>query len=219
VKSLRDRIRGQLADLKMPGSLEGLDLVLSRVDSGLGAAEAISAVLEAQISPRNNRRLQAAMRSSRLPAIKTLSDFDFRFQPSLKREQTAIAAARSGRRLYYVTLGDLITTPLRARLHRAYQRLELRGMAGDLRRGGHGRRSSTGSCTPGTSSASAAAPSGCASTPTSRSSSLQIRTVIRPSLRHAHARPRNEGSSRYNRPVTRSGILHPAETGHPKAVL
>jgi DNA replication protein DnaC len=87
VKSLRDRIRGQLADLKMPGSLEGLDLVLSRVDSGLGAAEAVSAVLEAQISLRNNRRLQAAMRSSRLPAIKTLSDFDFSFQPSLKREQ------------------------------------------------------------------------------------------------------------------------------------
>jgi len=69
------------------GSLEGLDSVLSRVDSGLGAAEAISAVLGSQIALRNNRRLQAAMRSSRLPAVKTLSDFDFSFQPSLKREQ------------------------------------------------------------------------------------------------------------------------------------
>ena len=87
MKSIRDQIRTQLADLKMPGSLEGLDSVLSRVDSGLGAAEAISAVLNAQISLRNNRRLQAAMRSSRLPAVKTLSDFDFSFQPSLKREQ------------------------------------------------------------------------------------------------------------------------------------
>ena len=27
------------------------------------------------------------MRSSRLPAVKTLSDFDFTFQPSIKREQ------------------------------------------------------------------------------------------------------------------------------------
>ena len=87
MKSLRDQIRGQLADLKMPGSLEALDTVLSRVDSGLAAAEAISAVLGAQITLRNNRRLQAAMRSSRLPAVKTLSDFDFSFQPSLKREQ------------------------------------------------------------------------------------------------------------------------------------
>jgi DNA replication protein DnaC len=142
VKNLRDQIRTQLADLKMPGSLEGLDTVLSRVDSGLGAAEAISAVLNAQISLRNNRRLQAAMRSSRLPAVKTLSDFDFSFQPSLKREQIeslatlgfierkenvvflgppgvgkthlaiglAIAAAQSGRRVYYGTLADLITS-------------------------------------------------------------------------------------------------------------
>jgi DNA replication protein DnaC len=142
VKSLRDQIRAQLADLKMPGSLEGLDAVLSRVDSGLGAAEAISSVLGAQIALRNNRRLEAAMRSSRLPAVKTLADFDFGFQPSLKREQIeslatlgfierrenvvflgppgvgkthlaiglAIAAAENGRRVYYGTLADLITS-------------------------------------------------------------------------------------------------------------
>jgi DNA replication protein DnaC len=142
VKSIRDQIRSQLADLKMPGSLEALDLVLSRVDSGLGAPEAISAVLGAQIALRNDRRLEAAMRSSRLPAVKTLSDFDFSFQPSLKREQIeslatlgfierrenvvflgppgvgkthlaiglAIAAAQSGRRVYYGTLAELITS-------------------------------------------------------------------------------------------------------------
>jgi DNA replication protein DnaC len=142
MKTIREQIRAQLADLKMPGSLEGLDTVLSRVDSGLAAAEAISAVLGAQITLRNNRRLQAAMRSSRLPAVKTLSDFDFSFQPSLKREQIeslatlgfierkenvvflgppgvgkthlaiglAIAAAQNGRRVYYGTLADLITS-------------------------------------------------------------------------------------------------------------
>jgi len=88
VKSLRDQIRGQLADLKMPGALEALDHVLSKIDGGqIAAPEAISAVLEAQISLRNNRRLEAAMRSSRLPAIKQLGDFDFSFQPSIKREQ------------------------------------------------------------------------------------------------------------------------------------
>jgi DNA replication protein DnaC len=141
--SLRDQIRTQLADLKMPGSLEALDHVLSRVDGGqLNAGDAISAVLDAQISLRNNRRLQAAMRSSRLPAVKLLSDFDFSFQPSVKREQIenlaragfverkenvvflgppgvgkthlaiglAIAAAQLGRRVYYGTLADLITS-------------------------------------------------------------------------------------------------------------
>ena len=143
MKSLRDQIRGQLADLKMPGALEALDGVLAQVDGGqLGSGEAISAVLQAQIALRNNRRLEAAMRSSRLPAVKTLSDFDFSFQPSIKREQIeslatlgfverkenviflrppgvgkthlaislAIAAAQSGRRVYYGTLAELITS-------------------------------------------------------------------------------------------------------------
>jgi DNA replication protein DnaC len=141
--SRRDRLRAQLADLKMPGALEALDAVLASVDAGQGtAADAIEALLGAQIALRNQRRLQAAMRSSRLPVVKTLADFDFSFQPSLKREQLeslhtlgflerrenvvllgppgvgkthlaislAIAAAQSGRRVYYGTLGDLITS-------------------------------------------------------------------------------------------------------------
>jgi len=142
-RSRRDRIRGQLADLKLPGALESLDDVLTGVDGGgVTASEAIEQLLGAQILLRNNRRLQAAMRSSRLPGIKTLADFDFSFQPSIKREQIdslhelgflerkenvvflgppgvgkthlaislAIEAAQSGRRVYYGTLADLITS-------------------------------------------------------------------------------------------------------------
>jgi len=141
--SLRDRVRAQLADLKMPGALEALDDILRGIDGGtLQAPAALEALLGAQIALRNNRRLQAAMRSSRLPAAKTLADFDFSFQPSIKREQIdslhtlgfierrenvillgppgvgkthlaisiAVAAAQSGRRIYYGTLADLITS-------------------------------------------------------------------------------------------------------------
>ena len=86
--SRRDRLRHMLADLHMPGALEALDAILHGVDGAtLTAPEAIEQLLGAQIQLRNNRRLQAAMRSSRLPAIKRLTEFDFSFQPSLRREQ------------------------------------------------------------------------------------------------------------------------------------
>ena len=86
--SRRDRLRAMLADLKLPGALEALDSILSDLDGGQATpAEAIENLLGAQITLRNHRRLQAAMRSSRLPAVKTLADFDFSFQPSIKREQ------------------------------------------------------------------------------------------------------------------------------------
>src|SRR5690606_24324409 len=86
--SRRDRVRAMLADLKMPGALEALDGILHGIDGGsLTAGEAIESLLGAQIDLRNNRRLQAAMRSSRLPAVKQLADFDFSFQPSIRREQ------------------------------------------------------------------------------------------------------------------------------------
>ncbi len=84
----RDHIRAMLADLKLPGALEAVDAILAEVDQGaVTASEAIERLLDAQISLRNNRRLQTAMRSSRLPAIKTLEQFDFAFQPSIRREK------------------------------------------------------------------------------------------------------------------------------------
>ena len=157
--SRRDRLRHILADLKMPGALEALDTVLQGVDGGaITGPEAIETLLSAQIQLRNNRRLQAAMRSSRLPAVKLLSDFDFTFQPSIRREQIeslhelgfverrenviflgppgvgkthlaislAIAAAQSGRRVYYGTLADLITSLEEAQAAgRLHQRLKV----------------------------------------------------------------------------------------------
>ena len=84
----RERVRAMLADLKMPGALEVVDEILAQADGGtVTATEAIEQLLSAHIVLRNNRRLQTAMRSSRLTAIKMLAQFDFAFQPSIKREQ------------------------------------------------------------------------------------------------------------------------------------
>ena len=86
--SRRERISAQLVDLQMPGALEALDEVLSGVDGGrTTGSEGIERLPGAQIALRNDRRLAAAMRSSRLPAVKTLAEFDFTFQPSIQREQ------------------------------------------------------------------------------------------------------------------------------------
>ena len=145
----RHRLRAMLADLKMPGALEAVDGILAQADSGAATAgEAIEQLLHAQIALRNNRRLQTAMRASRLPAVKTLAQFDFAFQPSIKREQIeslhelgfldrrenmiflgppgvgkthlaislAIAAAESGRRVYYGTLAGLIESLVDAKV-------------------------------------------------------------------------------------------------------
>ena len=80
----RDRMRAMLADLKMPGALEAVDGILAQADSGATTAgEAIEQLLGAHIVLRNNRRLETAMRSSRLPVVKTLAQFDFSFQPSV----------------------------------------------------------------------------------------------------------------------------------------
>jgi DNA replication protein DnaC len=141
--SRRDRLRRYSRTCGCPGALEALDTILHGVDGGtLTPPEAIEQLLSAQIQLRNNRRLQTATRSSRLPAVKQLRDFDFTFQPSLRPDQIeslhelgfverhenviflgrpgvgktqlaislAIAAAQSGRRVYYGALADLITS-------------------------------------------------------------------------------------------------------------
>lgn len=73
-----------LAGLRMPGALEALDGILAGFNGGsITAPEAIESLLGAQVQFRNRRR----MRSSPLPAVKTLADFDFFFQPPIRREQ------------------------------------------------------------------------------------------------------------------------------------
>ena len=81
-------VKAHLADLQMPGSLEVLEDVLARLDAGaLSPAAALEQLLAAQVTLRRHRRLVSAMHSSRLPALKTLEQFDFAFQPSIDRAQ------------------------------------------------------------------------------------------------------------------------------------
>src|SRR5438132_7745437 len=104
----RDHIRAMLADLRLPGALEAVDEILADVDRGsLHASQAIERLLTAQITLRNNHRLRTAMRSSRLPAIKTAA--------AVRLHLSALDPSRADRE------------PARARLHQAQGERDLLG--------------------------------------------------------------------------------------------
>ena len=103
VSALRDRLRTQLADLKMPGALEAVDGILQQVDGGqLSAPAAIEAVLGAHIALRNARRLQTAASSTstsssamRARTMRFLSRTSERHERDLPRTHATIQRAGS----------------------------------------------------------------------------------------------------------------------------
>ena len=83
-----DALKAHLVDLQMPGGLEVVDSLLERLDHGaISPVEAMEQLLAAQVALRRQRRLQTALRTSRLPGVKVLDAFDFAFQPSIDRAQ------------------------------------------------------------------------------------------------------------------------------------
>jgi DNA replication protein DnaC len=83
-----DRIRHDLVGLRMPRALEALDQTVRRLEQGeITALEAIDILLSEELTLRENSRIKTALRIGRLTTIKTLSGFDFAFQPSLDRDR------------------------------------------------------------------------------------------------------------------------------------
>ena len=84
--SALDRVRRSLVGLKMPRALELLDHTLRQLERGeVSALELIDTLLAEEFLLRENRRVKTALVMARLSTIKTLSGFDFSFQPSLDR--------------------------------------------------------------------------------------------------------------------------------------
>jgi DNA replication protein DnaC len=83
-----ERIRRHLVALRMPRALETLDHLVQQIERGqIGTIEAIEMLLAEELTVRESRRIKAALRMARLGTIKTLSGFDFAFQPSLDRNR------------------------------------------------------------------------------------------------------------------------------------
>ena len=88
------RIRHNLVGLRMPRALEALEAVIQQIERGqLGAIEAIDILLAEEITVREGRRIKAALQMARLATIKTLTGFDFSFQPSLDRNRIMALAS------------------------------------------------------------------------------------------------------------------------------
>ena len=83
-----ERIRRHLLGLRMPRALETLDHLVAQIERGqLGTIEAIEMLLAEELTIRETRRIKAALQMARLSVVKTLSGFDFAFQPSLERNR------------------------------------------------------------------------------------------------------------------------------------
>jgi hypothetical protein len=89
-----ERICTHLVSLRMPRALEALDQVVQQLERGQATAiEAIETLLAEELTIRESRRIKAALQMARLTPIKTLSGFDFSFQPSLERSRIMALAA------------------------------------------------------------------------------------------------------------------------------
>ena len=83
-----ERIRRHLVALRMPRALETLGDLVQQIERGkISTIEAIEMLLAEELTVRESRRIKAALQMARLTTIKTLSGFDFAFQPSLDRNR------------------------------------------------------------------------------------------------------------------------------------
>jgi DNA replication protein DnaC len=83
-----DHIKSTLVSLRMPCALELLDAIVRQIERGeITALEAIDALLSEEFTLRDSRRVKTALVMARLSTLKTLSGFDFTFQPSLDRSR------------------------------------------------------------------------------------------------------------------------------------
>ena len=89
-----ERIRHNLVGLRMPRALEALEAVIQQLERGqVSAIEAIDTLLAEEITVREGRRIKAALQMARLATVKTLTGFDFSFQPSLDRNRIMALAS------------------------------------------------------------------------------------------------------------------------------
>lgn len=81
-------IQKQLRAFKLSGMVANLDIRIQQAgDENLGYAEFLGMLLEDEVNRRSDNRRSKLYRSAKLPFEKGIEDFDFAFQPSIKKQE------------------------------------------------------------------------------------------------------------------------------------
>ena len=139
---MTDRLITALKQLRLSGLLQSLDVRLQEAaGNSLNHAEFLELILQDELAVRCDRQLQRRVKAASFRELKTLDDFDWSFNPSIKKKQIFdLAAGRFIRERRDV----LLHGPARRRqepsgpghrLPRASRPAVVRAVPVDLRRG------------------------------------------------------------------------------------
>lgn len=85
---MNDALRTALKQLRLSGLSESLEVRLQEAAGhGLGHAEFLELILQDELAVRADRQLQRRVQAAQFRERKTLEDFDWTFNPSIKRKQ------------------------------------------------------------------------------------------------------------------------------------
>jgi DNA replication protein DnaC len=85
---MNDPLRSALKQLRLSGLLESLEVRLQEAaGNSLSHAEFLEIVLHDELAVRGDRQLQRRVKAAQFRELKTLEDFDWSFNPSIKRKQ------------------------------------------------------------------------------------------------------------------------------------
>ena len=85
---MNDALRNALKQLRLSGLLESLEVRLQEAAGhGLSHAEFLELILQDELAVRSDRQLQRRVKAAQFRELKTLDDFDWSFNPSIKKKQ------------------------------------------------------------------------------------------------------------------------------------
>ena len=85
---MNERLRSALYQLRLSGLAESLDIRLQEAAGHqLSHAEFLELVLQDELNIRNQRQIERRVKAASFRELKALDEFDFAFNPSIKRQQ------------------------------------------------------------------------------------------------------------------------------------